>query len=98
MRHPKHVGGDAAEALAALEFIEQGAWVFTTAQAHSPADMVVVRPGGQVDLLDIKKLGKRIASKHGRTPTKIHRVLTPQQRICGVRICYVDLSTREVDV
>ena len=95
MRHPSHVNGDAAEAIAALEFIEQGAWVFTSSQ-NGPADMVVVRPGGEVELLDIKKLGRR-RNKHARNKTKIHRVLTPQQKICGVRICYVDLATRQVD-
>tara|TARA_R110000824_G_scaffold66183_3_gene171855 strand:+ start:82 stop:372 length:291 start_codon:yes stop_codon:yes gene_type:complete len=95
MRHPKHVGGDAAEAIAALEFIEQGAWVFTSLQ-NGPADMVVLWPGGAVELLDIKKLG-RTKNRNRKSSHRIHRVLTTQQLALGVRLCYVDLITRQVD-
>ena len=95
MKFPSHTLGDLCEAIALKELTARGYWVFTTTQAHSPIDLIAVAPGGEVLYVDCKHDRKRI-NPHRKTPTRIHRVRTDQQKLLGVQICYVDPDAERI--
>jgi len=97
VRHPKHVNGDLAEAIAVQELTARGFWVFTTTQAHGPADIIALSPGGETLFLDIKKDTWR-KLKNRAQPQRINRVLTDEQVRLGVRLCYVNVNTNEITI
>ena len=74
-----------------------GFWVFKPIGDPSPADFIAVSPSGDIFLLDSKKDSFRV-NPHRKTPTRIHRVLSPVQKLLGVRMAYVNMETREVTV
>ena len=91
MKFPSHTLGDLCEAIALKELTARGYWVFTTTQAHSPIDLIAVAPGGEVLYVDCKHV-----NPHRKTPTRIHRVRTEQQKLLGVQICYVDPDAERI--
>jgi hypothetical protein len=97
VRHPKHVNGDLAEAIAVQELTARGYWVFTTHQAHGPADIIALSPGGETLLLDIKKETWQKRADRPK-PQRINRVLTEEQLRLGVRLCYVNINTNEMTI
>ena len=66
-------------------------------QAHQPCDIVAVHPNGEILLIDVKKEGKRVIQSR-QTATRIHRSLSDEQKALGVRLCYVDIDTGEIDL
>lgn len=95
MKYPAHTLGDLCEAIALKELTARGYWVFTTTQAHSPIDLIAVAPGGEVLFVDCKYDRKR-KNPDRKTPSRIYRKRTDQQKLLGVRICYVDPDAEEI--
>jgi len=95
VRDPRHVDGDVAEAIAVKELLSQGFYVFRNIQTSSPIDLVAVSPGGEIYLLDVKKIGYR--KKEGWGPV-INRARTQEQKFLDVWFCYVDLEKQTIEI
>jgi len=97
VRFPRHVVGDLCEAIAVKELTARGYAVFTTTQAHCPIDIIAVAPGGEVLMLDIKADRFR-TNPDRKKPSRIHRKLSDQQKLLGVRMAYVNEDTEEMHI
>ena len=94
---PRHALGDLCEAIAVKEFTRLGFTVFTTTQAHSPVDIVCVDRAGELYLFDCKANASRV-SPGRKTPSRIHRKRTDEQKRLGVRMCYVDEAAEKIHI
>lgn len=97
IRDPRHIDGDIAEAIATKELLAQGFYVFRSVQGTSPLDLVAISPGGEVRLLDVKKVAKRKLSRD-RYGDYLSRGRTPEQKRIGVWFCYVDLEKETIEI
>tara|TARA_R100001244_G_scaffold49591_2_gene43752 strand:+ start:322 stop:624 length:303 start_codon:yes stop_codon:yes gene_type:complete len=77
--------GTIHEHLAINEFLKKGFLVFKNVMQQGPADIVVVSPDGEIELLDIKK---RSVRKRDGFP--VHRSLTKIQKKLKIKLYYVD--------
>ncbi len=93
----RHTLGDLCEAIAVKEFTRLGFTVFTTTQAHSPVDIVCVDRAGELYLFDCKANASRV-SPGRKTPSRIHRKRTDEQKRLGVRMCYVDEAAEKIHI
>ncbi len=97
MRDKKHVAGDLAEAIVVQHYIRKGWWVYTSPQAHQPADVIALSPAGEMLLLEVKQDSKRV--NPGRSKSRrINRVLNEQQKSLNVKLVYVDTDTQSLDL
>jgi Holliday junction resolvase-like predicted endonuclease len=97
LKFPRHIVGDLCEAIAVKELTARGYTVFTTTQAHSPIDIIAVAPGGEMLYLDVK--ADRFRVNPNRTKrSRIHRKRSDQQKLLGVRMCYVNEHTEELHI
>ena len=91
----RHTEGQICEIILEEYLLKLGMYVFRPNAAQGPVDVVAIDPKGGIYLFDAKKDAERV--NPGRTkPARIYRVLSPVQRLLGVRMAYVDLDTREV--
>jgi hypothetical protein len=95
VRDPKHVLGDLCEAIAVKELTARGYWVFVPLSLQCPVDIIAATPGGELMLLDCKA-DKFRTNPNRKTPSRIHRVLSPQQKQLGVKICYVNSADETI--
>jgi hypothetical protein len=94
--HKTHQDGEICETILAEYLIRAGYLVFRPSAVTGPVDIVAVHPDtGNVYLLDSKKDSKRLVPPR-KTPTRIYRTLTKEQKKLGVRMAYVDMDTRAV--
>ena len=92
-----HSDGKLCELYLEEWLFERGYWVLKPTAEPCPADFVAISPSGDIFLLDSKKESFRV-NPHRKKPTRIHRVLSPVQKLLGVRMAYVNMETREVTV
>ena len=97
VRDPRHIDGDIAEAIATKELLAQGYYVFRSVQGTSPIDLVAISPGGEILMLDVKKVGKRKLSRE-KYGDHMSRARTPEQKRIGVWFCYVDLEKETIEI
>tara|TARA_R100001594_G_scaffold115686_2_gene150562 strand:- start:402 stop:677 length:276 start_codon:yes stop_codon:yes gene_type:complete len=72
-------------------------YVYSASAIVGPVDVIAISKKGKIYLFDAKKDAKRYVPERGREH-RIHRVLTPIQKLLGVRMAYVDVKTREVHI
>lgn len=92
-----HTDGKLCELILEEWLFERGYWVMKPTAEPCPADFVAISPSGDIFLLDSKKDNRRVL-KGRNQPTRIYRKLNDIQKRLGVRMAYVDLETREVNV
>ena len=86
-----------AEALCLAHFIREGWWAYISIQGHQPCDIIAVHPDGKIILIDVKREGKRVI-KNRKKATRINRCLNARQKLLGVRLCYVNTETGQIDL
>ena len=84
LKQPGRIG-TIHEHIAINEFLKKGFLVFKNVMQSGPADIVVVSPDGEIELLDIKK---RSVRKRDGFP--VHRSLTIAQKKLNIKLYYVD--------
>ena len=84
LKQPGRIG-TIYEHVAINEFLKRGFLVFKNVMQSGPADIVVVSPDGEIELLDIKK---RSVRKRDGFP--VHRSLTNIQKKLKIKLYYVD--------
>ena len=84
LKQPGRIG-TIHEHIAINEFLKKGFLVFKNVMQSGPADIVVVSPDGEIELLDIKK---RSVRKRDGFP--VHRSLTITQKKLNIKLYYVD--------
>ena len=94
---PRHRLGDLCEAIAVKEFTRLGFTVFTSTQVHSPVDIIAVDRAGRIFMFDCKRDNARCLPGR-KTPSRIHRKRTDEQKKLGVRICYVNEIEEKIHV
>jgi len=72
-------------------------YVYPASSIVGPVDIIAITKEGKLYLFDAKKDARRHVPERGKKH-RIHRILTPFQKILGVRIAYVDVKTREVHI
>jgi len=84
LKEPGRIG-TIYEHVAINEFLKKGFLVFKNVMQQGPADIVVVSPEGEIELLDVKKRSVR-----KRDGLAIHRSLTTVQKKLNIKLYYVD--------
>jgi|TARA_R110000824_G_scaffold8863_1_gene40243 hypothetical protein len=84
LKEPGRIG-TIYEHVAINEFLKKGFLVFKNVMQQGPADIVVVSPEGEIELLDVKKRSVR-----KRDGLAIYRCLTTAQKKLNIKLYYVD--------
>jgi outer membrane protein W len=94
----KHIKGQISETILTEYFLRYRFYVFRPLAGFGPIDIVVISSQtGNTYLLDAKATSKRkLKGRVGLQP--IYRNLSKEQKLLGVRIAYVDIKTREVEI
>jgi hypothetical protein len=94
----RHLEGQICETILAEYLMRRGFYVFIPPAGFGPVDVIGISgETGKVYLFDAKKDTKRYL-KGRNVPHRIHRVLTEEQKLFGVRIAYVNMDTHKVHV
>lgn len=97
MPDPKQQRGVICENILTEHMLNLGFYVLRPMAAHGPIDLCAYDDLGNYYFLDAKMDSRRRLP--GRTKkNRIYRALTEAQKILGVRIAYVDIETRKVDI
>lgn len=89
--------GQICETILTEWLLRQGYYVCRPLAAQGPVDCVAYNDDGQILLLDAKQENRRV-NPGRKIATRVHRPLTALQKSLGVRVAYIDLSTRDVHV
>ena len=101
--HITHNKGLISETILTEYFLRHKFYVFKPTAAFGPIDLVVISSEtGNMYMLDAKtesfrKLKGR-SGKYKGGKYRISRVLSKEQRKMGVRIAYVNMDTREINI
>ena len=93
----RHTEGQICEIILVEYLLRQDLYVFQPVSAHGPVDVVAISAEGEMYLFDAKKDAGRYVPKRGANH-RIYRVLSPLQKTMGVRMAYVDITTRAVHI
>ncbi len=93
----RHTEGQICETILVEYLLRLDLYVFQPVSAHGPVDVIAISAEGEMYLFDAKKDAERYVPKR-RTNHRIHRVLSPLQKTLGVRMAYVDVTTRAVHI
>ena len=91
----RHTEGQICETILAEYLLRQDMYVFKPEATACPVDVIAISKNGTIYLLDAKKDATRLGPGR-KNKQRIHRALTPFQRLLGVRMAYVDINTRNV--
>jgi len=96
--HITHNKGQISETILAEYFLKHRFYVFRPISAFGPVDLVVVSSEtGKIYILDAKTESfRKLKGRNGKY--RISRVLSEKQQKMGVRIAYVNMDTREVNI
>tara|TARA_R110000803_G_scaffold25276_3_gene60345 strand:- start:617 stop:925 length:309 start_codon:yes stop_codon:yes gene_type:complete len=90
------IKGAEAELIVAQCLVSMGYFVFSpVVSMQGPVDLIAIGEEKQIYLIDAKYDAQRIM-KGRKKPSRIYRVRTPLQKKLGVKIAYVNTSTRDV--
>jgi|TARA_R110002095_G_scaffold68174_2_gene58001 hypothetical protein len=84
--------GKRCELIAAEWLLSQNCYVYSPFVEQGPVDLIALAPGHQWFFFDVKKVGRR---KDGSI---ISRTLTSRQLSLGIRLLYVDIETKRVEL
>ena len=84
--------GKRCELIAAEWLLSQNCFVYAPFVEQGPVDLIALAPGHQWFFFDVKKVGRR---KDGSI---ISRTLTSRQLSLGIRLLYVDIETKRVEL
>ena len=92
--------GKRCELIAAEWLLSQNCYVYSPFVEQGPVDLIALAPGHQWFLFDVKKLEKIIFfTNHKRKDGSIiSRTLTSRQLSLGIRLLYVDIETKRVEL
>jgi len=93
----RHTEGQICETILVEYLLRLDMYVFQPVSAHGPVDVVAISAKGEVYLFDAKKDAGRYVPKRRKTH-RIYRVLSSLQKVIGVRMAYVDVTTRAVHI
>tara|TARA_R110000765_G_scaffold313176_1_gene406206 strand:- start:813 stop:1190 length:378 start_codon:yes stop_codon:yes gene_type:complete len=110
--YKRHGEGLICELILTEYLLQKGFYVFRPQAGFGPVDVIGISGvTGKVYLFDAKKekfrkinrtlKGDKIGvrgSKKAYGPYRIYRVLSKEQKLLDVRIAYVNMDTREVDI
>tara|TARA_R110000824_G_scaffold299160_2_gene487284 strand:+ start:641 stop:994 length:354 start_codon:yes stop_codon:yes gene_type:complete len=97
--------GVLGELLVSRYLVENNYWVYKSLSAHNPIDIIGINDTGSILLLDAKceawrfdrmQTGDRSAFR--KNPSRIYRVLTPKQKLLGVRMAYANTQAGTVHI
>ena len=99
----RHTEGQICETILAEYLLRQNMYVFKPEATSCPVDVIAISKKGTVYLFDAKKDATRAgAGRHSirkrKNEQRIYRVLTPFQKLLGVRMAYVNINTRNVHI
>jgi len=97
MPDPKHQRGVICESILAEHMLNLGFYVLRPLAAHGPIDLCAYDDLGNYYFLDAKMDSQRRLPGR-KKKNRVYRVLTEVQKALGVRIAYVDIETRKVDI
>jgi hypothetical protein len=94
----KHLKGQISETILTEYFLRHKFYVFRPISAFGPVDLVVVSSiTGKTYAIDAKTESFRvIKGRNGKH--RINRTLSKEQEKMGVRIAYISIDTREVNI
>ena len=84
--------GKRCEVIAAEWLLSQGCYVYAPFVEQGPVDLIALSGGNQWFYFDVKKVGRR------KDNSIIARKLTPKQLGLGIRLLYVDVDTKRVEL
>jgi len=93
----RHTEGQICETILAEYLLRLNMYVYPASAIVGPVDVVAITEKGKIYLFDAKKDAKRYVPERGQE-NRIYRVLTPLQKLLGVRMAYVNVKTREVHI
>jgi hypothetical protein len=93
----RHTEGQICETILAEYLLRQDMYVFKPEATMCPVDVIAISKKGTIYLFDAKKDAARTWPGR-KKKTRIHRALTPFQKLLGVRMAYVDINTRNVHI
>tara|TARA_R100001244_G_scaffold101315_1_gene75566 strand:+ start:447 stop:788 length:342 start_codon:yes stop_codon:yes gene_type:complete len=91
----RHTEGQICETILAEYLLRQDMYVFKPEATSCPVDVIAISKKGTIYLFDAKKDAARIVAGR-KNKQRIYRVLSPFQKLLGVRMAYVDINTRNV--
>ena len=87
-----HARAIRCELIAAEWLLSQGCYVYAPFVEQGPVDLIALSGGNQWFYFDVKKVGRR------KDNSIIARKLTPKQLGLGIRLLYVDVDTKRVEL
>lgn len=93
----RHTEGQICETILAEYLLRLDMYVYSASAIVGPVDVIAISKTGRVHLFDAKKDAKRYVPERNQK-NRIYRVLTPLQKVLGVRMAYVNIKTREVHI
>jgi hypothetical protein len=94
----KQQNGQICEVILTEWLLREGYYVMRPMAAHGPIDVIACSEKGDIYLLDAKQDSKRV-NPDRKKPSRIYRVVKKgAQRALGVRIAYVDIDSRDVQI
>ena len=93
----RHTEGQICETILVEYLLRLDMYVFQPISAHGPVDVIAINAEGEMYLFDAKKNAERYVPERHKVH-RIHRVLSPLQKVIGVRMAYVDVTTRAVHI
>ena len=87
--------GQICETILTEWLLREGYYVLRPLAGQGPVDCVAYNDDGQILLLDSKQDAMR-TNPGRKVAARIHRVLSPTQKLLGVRTAYVNIDTRDV--
>ena len=93
----RHTEGQICETILAEYLLRQDMYVFKPEATSCPVDVIAISKKGTIYLFDAKKDAARLGAGR-KNKQRIHRALTPFQKLLGVRMAYVDINTRNVHI
>ena len=93
----RHTEGQICETILAEYLLRQDMYVFKPEATSCPVDVIAISKKGTIYLFDAKKDAERIWPGR-KSKQRIYRVLSPFQKLLGVRMAYVDINTRNVHI
>jgi len=96
--HITHNKGQISETILTEYFLRHKFYVFKPTAAFGPIDLVVISSEtGKMYMLDAKTESfRKLKGRNGKH--RISRVLSGEQQKMGVRIAYVNMDTREINI
>ena len=93
----RHTEGQICENILVEYLLRRDMYVFKPEASHSPVDVISISKEGKIYLFDAKKDARRYVPNR-KAHKRIYRILTPFQKLLGVRMAYIDLDTRNVHI